>query len=235
MKVSIIVPVYNEEKTISRILAKVVLANLPQGFSKEIIVVNDASTDGTTHEIEKCKIKMILVNHGKNFGKGAAIITGLAKSTGDLVLIQDADLEYDPADYVRLLEPFKNKRVQAVYGSRLINYPLRLFGKHKTPMPAHLVANKFLTFLTNFLYGSSVTDMETCYKVLRTKLFRSLNIQARRFEFEPELTAKILKRKIDIWEIPIKVKPRDYSQGKKIIWKDGIYAIWILFKYRFTS
>lgn len=235
MKVSIIIPVYNEEKTISRILAKVVLAKLPQGFSKEIIVVNDASTDRTTHEIKKCKIKMILVNQGKNFGKGAAILTGLAKSSGDLILIQDADLEYDPNDYFKLLMPFKDHSVRAVYGSRLINYPLKLFGKHKTPLPVHLIANKFLTILTNFLYASSITDMETCYKVINKKLIISLGLATNRFDFEPEITAKILKRKIKIFEIPIKVTPRSYKDGKKITWRDGLMAIWTLVKYRFVD
>ncbi len=235
MKVSIIVPVYNEEKTVSKILGKISKTKLPQGFSKEIIIINDASTDGTAKEIKKSEIKMVLINHNKNFGKGAAIIAGLAKSTGDLVLIQDADLEYDPADYVRLLKPFKSKNVQVVYGSRLINYPFKLFGKHKTPMPTHLVANKFLTFLTNCLYGSSVTDMETCYKVIDRKLMVSLRLVANRFDFEPEITAKILKKDVKIIEIPIKVKPRSYAQGKKIGWRDGLIAIWTLIKYRFVD
>ncbi|KKU80296.1 MAG: Glycosyl transferase family 2 [Candidatus Amesbacteria bacterium GW2011_GWA2_47_70] len=170
MKVSIIIPVYNEEKTISAILEKVRQSKLPAGFTKEIIVVDDASTDSTLKKIKNLnlKLKLRLITHSVNRGKGAAILTGLSKSTGDLVLIQDADLEYDPADYVRLLEPFKNKNVQVVYGSRLLNYPLKLFGKHKTPMPIHLIANKFLTHLTNFLYGHKVTDMETCYKVMRS-------------------------------------------------------------------
>ncbi|MDP1743769.1 MAG: glycosyltransferase family 2 protein [Candidatus Amesbacteria bacterium] len=235
MKVSIIIPVYNEERTISKILKKVSLATLPSGFVKEIIVVNDSSRDRTVHEIKKCKIKMVVINHAENLGKGAAIISGLEKALGEIVLIQDADLEYDPEDYQKLLAPFQNNQTQVVYGSRLIDYPLKLFGKHKTPMPIHLLANKFLTFLTNYLYGSSVTDMETCYKVINTKLLKSLNIQAKRFDFEPEVTAKILKRGIKIIEIPIKVKPRSYQEGKKIGWRDGLIAIWTLIKYRFVA
>ena len=237
MKVSIIIPVYNEEKTISAILEKVRQSKLPAGFTKEIIVVDDASTDSTLKKIKNLnlKLKLRLITHSVNRGKGAAILTGLSKSTGDLVLIQDADLEYDPADYVRLLEPFKNKNVQVVYGSRLLNYPLKLFGKHKTPMPIHLIANKFLTHLTNFLYGHKVTDMETCYKVMNRKLMVSLSVKANRFDFEPEITAKILKKGISIVEVPIKVKPRSYAQGKKIGWPDGLIAIWTLIKYRFVA
>lgn len=235
MKVSIIVPVYNEKKTVRQILGRVFSAKLPAGMTREVIVVNDASTDGTDKQLAKIKRKFKLFTHRQNQGKGAAILTGLSKSTGDLILIQDADLEYNPADYVRLLEPFKSKNVQVVYGSRLVNYPLKLFGKHKTPMPTHLVANKFLTFLTNCLYGSRVTDMETCYKVIDRKLMVSLRLVANRFDFEPEITAKILKKCVKIIEIPIKVKPRSYAQGKKIGWRDGLIAIWTLIKYRFVD
>lgn len=235
MKVSIIIPVYNEEKTIAQILRRVFSAALPSNMMREVIVVNDASTDSTLKKIKNLKLKLRLITHSVNRGKGAAILTGLSKSTGDLVLIQDADLEYNPSDYIRLLEPFKNKNTRVVYGSRLINYPLKLFGKHKTPMPIHLIANKFLTLFTNVLYGHSVTDMETGYKVFRKNILTSLNITAARFDFEPEVTAKFLKRGIRIQEVPIKVKPRSYAQGKKIGWTDGLIAIWTLIKYRFVD
>jgi len=233
MKVSIIIPVFNEQATIYEIVTKVKVAKLPVGFSREIIVVDDASTDKTRAILKKMKIQTIL--HRFNRGKGAAIVTGVSKSKGDLILIQDADLEYNPQDYIRLLTPFKDKNCLVVYGSRLMDYPLVLFGHNKTPLPFHWLANKFLTLLTNVLYGNSVTDMETCYKVFRSSIFKSLNIQAKRFDFEPEVTAKILRRGIKILEIPIKVKPRDYTQGKKIGWQDGLVAIWTLFKYRFVK
>ncbi len=235
MKISIIIPVFNEEKTIVQILHRVFSAKLPAGITREVIVINDASTDGTGKQLAKIKRNFRLLKHRQNQGKGAAILTGLSKSTGDLVLIQDADLEYNPSDYIHLLKSFKDKNTRAVYGSRLINYPLRLFGKHKTPMPIHLIANKFLTLFTNVLYGHSVTDMETGYKVFRKNMLISLNITAAGFDFEPEVTAKLLKRGITIQEVPIKVKPRSYAQGKKIGWVDGIIAIWTLIKYRFID
>lgn len=233
MKVSIIIPVFNEQATIRQILQKVREAKLPAGFSKEIVIVNDASSDKTLSILNSMKVETI--SHKYNMGKGAAIVTGAKKAAGDLILIQDADLEYDPQDYVRLLAPFKDKSCSVVYGSRLMDYPLVLWGQNKTPLPFHWLANKMLTFLTNILYGNSVTDMETCYKIFRKSVFNSLNIQAKRFDFEPEVTAKILKMGIKIIEIPIKVKPRDYKQGKKIGWRDGLMAIWTLVKYRFQN
>ena len=235
MKISIIVPVYNEQDTIGRILDKIFSAKLPTGMVKEVIVIDDGSSDGTSKQLTQINGNFRLLTHQQNQGKGSAINTGLNVATGDLILIQDADLEYDPGDYARLLEPFKSKNVQVVYGSRLINYPLQLFGKHKTPMPTHFVANKFLTNLTNFLYGNNVTDMETGYKVFHRDLLALLNLKSKRFDFEPEVTAKILKRGVTIHEVPIKVKPRSYAQGKKISWKDGFVAIWTLIKYRFVD
>lgn len=233
MKVSIIIPVYNEYNTISQLLKRVFAASLPSGFTKEIIVVNDASTDSTLKFIPKSKCK--LISHPRNLGKGAAIRTGLNHATGDVVLIQDADLEYNPKDYSKLLKPFANTNVQAVYGSRLINYPLRLFSPGKTPMPLHWLANHLLTLLTNILFNQPVTDMETCYKAIRRDVFLSLNLKSNRFDIEPEITAKLLKRGIKIHEIPIQIKPRSYAEGKKIGWRDGLVAIWTLLKYRFVD
>lgn len=235
MKVSIIIPVYNEAKTIGRVIRRVLDSALPAGFSREIIVVNDASTDRSLEVIKKFKSRLKLISHPVNQGKGAAVVSGLTKSSGEIVLIQDADLEYHPKYYVSLLQPFMSPRIKVVYGSRLINYPLRFLGKDKTPMPLHLIANRFLTLLTNLLYGVSVTDMETGYKVMSAPLLRSLNLKSKRFDLEPEITAKILKKGVKIIEIPIKVRPRSYAQGKKIGLKDGLIAIWTLIKYRFVA
>lgn len=235
MKVSIIIPVYNEEKTIAQVIKKVIDIRFPLGFTREVIVVNDASTDKSLREISRYRSKITLLNHELNLGKGAAITSALKVVSGDIVLIQDADLEYDPKYYSSLLKPFINNHAQIVYGSRLINYPLTLFGKNKTPLPFHLIANRFLTFLTNILYGVSVTDMETGYKAISVSLLNSLNLKSKRFDFEPEITAKILKRKIPITEVSISVMPRTYDQGKKIGWFDGVMAIWTLIKYRFID
>lgn len=233
MKVSIVIPVFNEEATVRQIVNCVKNAELPLGFSKEMIVVNDASNDKTLSILQSLKVKII--SHKHNLGKGAAVMTAVKEVKGDLILIQDADLEYDPQDYVKLLTPFKNNDCLVVYGSRLINYPLMLWGKNKTPLPFHWMANKFLTFLTNIIYGNSVTDMETGYKVIQASLLKSLNIQAGRFDFEPEITAKILKKNIKIIEVPITVKPRSYREGKKIGWRDGVMAVWTIIKFRFTD
>lgn len=176
-----------------------------------------------------------IYSHPVNQGKGAAIRTGLLHSRGDFILIQDADLEYNPSDYSRLLKPITASSARVVYGSRLAELKFRLFGPDKTPLPIHFLSNKFLTWLTNFLYGQSVTDMETGYKVIYRPLMLSLALSANRFDFEPEITAKLLKRGVRIYEVPIKVTPRTYAQGKKIGWKDGISAIWTLTKYRFRD
>lgn len=233
MKLSIIIPVYNEEKTLAEILRRVKAAKL-RGFVEEIIVVDDASTDGSYQILQKtAEIKV--VRHGKNRGKGSAVRTGLKTASGDLVLIQDADLEYNPKDYTRLVEPIQAKKAQVVYGTRLKTLPLRMSGRQPTPMPSHYLGNKFLTLVTNLLYGSSLTDMETCYKVFTKKVAKSLDLTSSRFEIEPEITAKILKKGYTIYEVPIKVKPRGYEEGKKITWRDGFIAVWTLVKYRFSD
>lgn len=232
MKVSVIIPVFNEKRTVAEIIRRVLSARLPTGFSREVLVVDDASFDGTAEVLKRLPRKVVVLRHLKNLGKGAAIRTALGHTCGELILIQDADLEYNPADYMRLLSPFISRAVHVVYGSRLIGYPLRLTGTRKTPLPLHFLANKFLTLLTNALYGRTVTDMETGYKVFRRKVLAGLSLRANRFDFEPEVTAKLLRQKIPIVEIPITVVPRSYRQGKKIGWRDGLVAIWTLFKYR---
>ncbi len=235
MKVSIIIPVFNEDRTVSKLLDQVIQVTLPAGITREIIVVNDGSTDNSQKEILKHLAKIIFVSHPRNQGKGAAVRTGLAKASGDVVLIQDADLEYNPQDYARLVLPFKQKASLAVYGSRLVHYPLILRGANSTPLPLHYLANKSLTFLTNILYGQVLTDMETCYKVVRTNVLHSLHLISDSFDIEAEITAKLLKRGVKIIELPITVKPRGYQQGKKIGWKDGLTAVWTLVKYRFVD
>jgi glycosyltransferase involved in cell wall biosynthesis len=238
MKVSIIIPAYNEAKTIEKILSLVLKAKLPKGIEKEIIVVDDGSVDGTVEILKRKfhnpgKIKLFL--HKRNRGKGAAIRTGFKRATGDILLIQDADLEYNPLYYQKLLEPIINGKAEVVYGSRLKNLRFKPWGKNRTPLPLHFLGNKFLTAMTNFLYKGKITDMETGYKVFTRKVIDGIKLKANRFDFEPEITAKILKKGIDIKEIPIKTKIRGYSEGKKITWKDGFNALFVLFKYRLTD
>lgn len=234
MKLSIIIPTYNEEVTIEKILRQVHVATLPKGVSKEIIVVDDGSTDNSLLKIRNLRIKGIkVISHKKNLGKGAAIKTAMKHATGDLIIIQDADLEYNPKYYHDLLQPILKKDAKIVFGSRLINYPLKLWGRDKTVLPIHLIANIFLTKLTNLLYGSGLTDMETGYKLFRKEVLQEMVLAADGFDFEAEVTAKSLKKQIPIIEIPIMVKPRTYSEGKKIGWQDGVSAIWTLIKYRF--
>ena len=233
MKLSIIIPVYNEEKTVGEVINRVKKEKLVS-VEKEIVVVDDASSDRTAKILKKQKgIK--LISHKVNKGKGSAVRNGIKNSSGDIVLIQDADLEYNPSDYARLLKPIVEGKTKVVYGSRLVNYPFRLFGKGKTPLITHYIGNKTLTFITNLLFGSSITDMETCYKVFKRVVLDDIEIKAKRFEFEPEIPAKLLKAGETICEIPIEVKPRSYSDGKKISWRDGFIALWTLIKYRFVD
>jgi len=234
MKLSIIIPVYNEEATVSKIIAKVKKVKLPEGLDKEIVVVDDGSSDRSARVLEETSgIKFF--RHSKNKGKGAAIRTGLEKATGGIVLIQDADLEYDPNDYFRLVSPILEGKTKVVYGTRLKTLPLVFFGKAKTPFVAHYLGNRFLSFVTNILYGGSLTDMETCYKVFKRQVVAKMKLESNRFEIEPEITAKILRAGHKILEVPIKTKPRGYEEGKKITWKDGFGAIWTLLKYKFVE
>jgi len=224
MNLSVIIPVYNEVNNINTIVKRVQDTKL----ASEIIIVDDGSKDGTRDILQKMdgrkKVRVIL--HEKNQGKGAAVITGMQAAKGDIILIQDADLEYDPRDYPELLKPIQEGIADVVYGSRFLG------GPHRVTMFWHQVANKLLTFMTNILYDSILTDMETGYKVFRRTVIEGMTIRAKRFNFEPEFTAKILKRKYRIYEVPISFNPRDYSEGKKIKFHDAFEAVWALLKYR---
>lgn len=228
MKLTVIIPVFNEKDSIKDIIKKVNEVN----FQKEIILIDDGSTDGTL-KIIKTDISddnIIKLYHDKNQGKGAAIVTGLTKVTGDIVIIQDADMEYDPNDYYALLEPIIRGDADVVYGSRLSGgAPQRVY------LFWHLVGNKFLSFITNILYNTTLTDMETGYKVFKSEVIKSLHLKSKRFEIEPEITAKIFKKKLRVYELPISYYGRTYTEGKKITWKDGFRALWTLIKYRFMD
>jgi glycosyltransferase involved in cell wall biosynthesis len=225
---SIIVPVYNEEKTILQLLRKVHSVKL-LGFKKQIVVVNDGSSDRTAEVLKKVHIPGVeIYHHPQNRGKGAAIRTAIPHTAGDYVVVQDADLEYDPEDYRKLLVPLLDGIADVVYGSRFM-------GTHRAFMLSHYLGNKFLSLMTSILYGTTLSDMETCYKVFKGEIIRGLTLRSNRFEFEPEVTAKILKKGCKIYEVPISYRGRSFSEGKKITWRDGITALSTLIRYRFTD
>ncbi len=228
-KLSIVVPVYNEYKTILDILSKLDKADLGI-IEKEIIIVDDFSTDGTRNLLKSLENRFKIIYHERNLGKGAALRTGFQHVTGDLVVVQDADLEYDPNDLKKMLEKFSEPGVQVVYGSRRLHH--NYFARRHS---GHIFAfgGIFLTWLTNLLYSTKISDESTCYKMFKTDLLKSIDLQCQRFEFCPEITAKIAKKRVKIYEVPINYFPRHKNEGKKINWEDGLEAIWTLFKYRF--
>jgi len=228
MKLTVIIPVYNERNTIQEVLRRVRRVDLGD-IDKEIIVVDDGSTDGTRNilAMEEDSTTRI-VYHPENRGKGAALSTGIRLATGDLVIFQDADLEYDPEDYPRLLAPVLKGKAEVVYGSRFT-------GERRNMLFWHYLGNRFLSFITNLLYNTTLSDMETCYKLFKREIIQGIEIKSRRFDVEPEVTAKILKRRIRIYEVPISYAGREIEEGKKITWRDGIPALWALIKYRFVD
>lgn len=234
MKLSIIIPVFNEENTIEEVLQKVRSEKIPK-VDKEIIVVDDGSTDRTREVLKKVK-DLNAFFHKKNQGKGAAVKTGIKKSSGDYIIIQDADLEYDPKYIKYLLKPVFNKQAVVVYGTRIRRMP-HLDDEEKTPrFLMHYFGNRILSLLASILYGQWITDMETGYKLFPRYALSNVKLNAKGFELEPEITAKLLKNKYKITEIPIKTKPRGYGEGKKFSTvKDGLRAYWYLFKYRFMD
>jgi glycosyltransferase involved in cell wall biosynthesis len=224
VKLSIVIPVYNERNTLNTLLTRVEAV----GYEKEIVLVDDCSTDGTREIVESYKNKKeyTVVMHQYNRGKGAALRTGFAEASGDIIIIQDADLEYDPKDYGKLLEPILDGRADVVYGSRFLG------GPHRVLFFWHYLGNMALTLLSNIMTNLNLTDMETCYKVFSRQVLDSIELKCNRFGFEPEFTSKVAKQKFRIYEVPISYSGRDYAEGKKIGWKDGVAAIWFIIRFR---
>jgi len=228
-KITILIPVFNEVNTLRTILQKVEDANFC-GLEKEIILIDDFSTDGTKEIFGELKDKYKILYHEKNMGKGAALRTGFEHATGDVVIIQDADLEYEPADYEPLIQLILDDKADVAYGSRFSGIkPSKAF------MFTQLLGNKVLTLMTNILYRTTLTDMETCYKAFKSDFIKGIQIKSNRFDFEPEITAKVLKKGARLSELPISYYGREYEEGKKITWKDGVHAILALIKFRFVD
>jgi glycosyltransferase involved in cell wall biosynthesis len=229
LKLSVIIPCYNEASTLEKVIQRVQAVEL----ADEIIIVDDGSIDGTRDLLKRIEADqpdtVRILYHERNQGKGAALVTGFAAATGEIILIQDADLEYDPRDYPSLIQPIEEGVAQVVYGSRFLG------GPRKAMNFWNMVANKMLTLVTNILYNAILSDMETCYKVFRREVAENMIIRAKGFEFEPEFTAKVLKQGIRIYEVPISYNGREWDEGKKIKWTDAPKALWTLVKYRVVN
>jgi len=229
VKLSVVMPVYNERLFIRAIVERVLSVRL-EGVETELIVVDDFSTDGTREELEDLqRLGITVERHEVNLGKGAALRTGFARATGDVILIQDADLEYNPEEYGVLLKPIREGHADVVYGSRFLS------GPHRVHLFWHMVGNRFLTLLSNMMSNLNLTDMETCYKVFRREVIEGMRLRSNRFGFEPEFTLKVARGGWRVYEVPISYHGRDYAEGKKIGWKDGVSAIYTIFKYRFMD
>ena len=230
MKLTIVIPVYNEKDTLEELCQRVVAVALDE-IEKEIILVDDGSTDGTHDILKKFEDEGYrVIYQEKNQGKGAALRTGFEQATGDIVIVQDADLEYDPTEYPKILQPIIDGRADVVYGSRFVGD-----APHRVLFFWHYMGNRFLTLLSNMCTNLNLTDMETCYKAFRREIIQQVNIRENRFGFEPEITAKVARMKVRIYEVGISYFGRTYEEGKKIGWKDGVRAFWCIIKYRFVS
>ncbi len=239
MKLSVVIPVFNEEATLSELLDMVVAAPLPEPVSElEVVTVDDCSSDDTWSELETWQpsnrqdgrgVTIIRERHPKNRGKGAALRTGFASASGDVVLVQDADLEYDPAEYPVLLQPIIDGRAEVVYGSRFLG------GPHRVLFYWHYLGNQLLTLMSNMFSDLNLTDMETCYKVFVSEVLERITLKSDRFGFEPEFTAKVARLGVRIYEVPISYHGRTYAEGKKIGWKDGMSAIWSILRFNIWS
>src|SRR5512136_2584948 len=227
MKLSVVIPVYNEKNTIGEVLQRVRMVDLP----KEVIVVDDCSTDGTREFLQGLSPSddLAIVLQPRNAGKGAALRAGFRRVRGDIVVVQDADLEYDPSEYPVLIQPILAGKADVVYGSRFLG------GPHRVLLFWHSVGNKILTTLSNMMTDLNLTDMETCYKVFRADVLKKIDLRENRFGFEPEFTAKIARARFRVYEVPISYSGRDYTEGKKIGWKDGVAAVYFILKYRFLD
>ena len=224
---TVIVPVFNERTTVAEVIRRMRAVELPVVL--QIVVVDDGSSDGSDKVLSALQDSTVkVIRHDGNQGKGAAIRTGLGEAHGDLVLIQDADLEYDPNDWPKLLDPILRGKARVVYGSRFT-------GERKNMLPLHWVGNRFLSLVTNVLYSSTLSDMETCYKLFDAQVLEGLTVVSDRFDFEPEITAKVLRRGYRIYEVPISYAGREHNEGKKITWRDGLTALKALIKFRFTK
>jgi glycosyltransferase involved in cell wall biosynthesis len=223
---SVVMPVYNERNTIEEIIRRV----LAVPMRIQLIVIDDVSTDGTSEILERLQqeLRFTLLKQPKNGGKGSALRRGFAAVSGDMMIIQDADLEYHPEEYPLMTNLITSGRADVVYGSRFL-------GTHRVFLLTHYLGNRLLTFITNVLYNTMLTDMETCYKVMRTDVLRSMELRSNGFGIEPEMTAKVFKRRYKVYEVPISYDGRGYDEGKKITWRDGVVALWVLLKYRFME
>lgn len=231
MKLSILIPVFNESNTLVEILARIEKADLGD-IGKEVIIIDDASTDGSREIIEKLGRKYVKIFQPENRGKGAALKAGIKAATGDFIIFQDADLEYDPKDYINLIHPILKNKTEITFGSRFVDQKFVIFGKNKIAHPTHYIGNKFLTIAFNILYGTKLTDVEPCYKMFKSSILKNVSVASNGFEYDIELMCRLVKKGHRIIQIPIRYNPRGFHEGKKINWRDGIKALLVILEYK---